>query len=221
MQRTLIALLAAASITSLASAQGALSVRVWDGSAWSTTVNSSGGLVHCAVFISFGTGHGLGGAVYNIQGSGIVGDSVDLASPGLGRQTNFDFGANSQSVFTSAGAFRIDNANDAANDADIGISTAQEAPAFAGSSFNTANPALVYKFDVNVNANAGPRSIDLSVPINQLKHGSIAIYATAQSSASTPITGVTTSGASISVQVPAPASLAILGLTGLIARRRR
>lgn len=221
MQRTLIALLAAASITSLASAQGSLSVRVWDGSAWAASTNSSGGLVHCAVFINFSTGYGLAGAVYNIQGFGINGDTVDLAAPGLGRQPGFDFGANSQAVFADPGHFRIDNANDTHDFNDVGISTAQEAPEFAGSNFNIANPALVFKFDLNVNANVGPRAINLATPLDQLKHGSIAVYAGAHSTASTSLTGITTSGATISVQVPAPASLALLGLSGLIARRRR
>ncbi len=223
MPRTLVALLAAVGIASTASAQATLSVRAWNGSAWSANINTSGGTIHCAMFIGFNPGYGLAGAVYNIQGTGMMfTDSVDIASAGLGRTSAFNFGAASEAIFTANGGFfRIDDAGDAANSVVHGISSAQESPSQSPGTFSIENPALVYKFDLLVNGTNDAHAIDLSVPLNQLKNGVVAVYSAANSTHGTDITSVTTSGATINVVVPAPASIAMLGLGGLLAGRRK
>lgn len=101
-----------------------------------------------AVFVSFTEGVALSGARFNIKSQFMPDDSVvQILGPGLGDQTGFDAAAESNAVFWSGGEFRIDHASDLADSASMGLSVAQLPPVIGGG-LNSANPALVYRFDV-------------------------------------------------------------------------
>ncbi len=226
MKNAVAVLVVVSGIAATASAQSAsmtLKVRNAGDAAWSSSVNLASGVVECAMFIGFDFpgAVGLAGAVYNIQGLGITNDTVDIASAGLDRQSTFNFGASNRAIFMTGNSFRIDDATDAANSVDLGISSSQNTPSALGAAFNGSNPALVYRFNITVGGGAN-HVIDLTAPLAQLKRSLIGIYSSAGASRSTSITtGLTTTGATINVQVPAPASLAMVGLGGLLASRRR
>lgn len=225
MKNVVAALVVGSGIAAGASAQSAsmtLMVREAGTSGWSSSVQVSSGRVECALFLGYDLAGavGIAGAVYNIQGSGLNGDAVDIGALGLDRQPSFDFGLASSAVFVSGSTFRIDNAGDAGNISDLGISTAQNTPIALGSAFNGNNPALVFRFDINVGVGAD-HVIQLNAPLNQLKRSLIGVYASAAATHATSITNVSTSGATINVVVPAPASLPMLGIGGLLAARRR
>ncbi|QOJ00789.1 MAG: hypothetical protein HRU70_09905 [Phycisphaeraceae bacterium] len=229
MKKIVAGLVAVAGLASGASAQSAfMDLKVWDGSAWVNDVAVlPGTVVQAAMFIGFSEGYGLSGAVYQIRGfGGVAGDGVDIASAGLGRQAPFNFGAATQAVFGDGTNWRIDASSDAANSRNAGIATAQNSPPNLGVGFNTDNPALVYRFDIVVSADGTIRSIQLEAPLSELKGatstapGVIGVYTSNQASRGTNYSDVTTDGATIRV-VPTPGALALLGLGGLVAGRRR
>ena len=104
---------------------------------------------------------------------------------------------------------------------DLGISTAQNTPSALGAGFDGSNPALVFRFNIVISGDAD-HVIQLNAPLNQLKRNLIGVYASAGATHATSITtGLSTTGATINVVIPAPSSLGMLGIGGLLASRRR
>ncbi len=180
--------------------------------------------------------YGISGARYNVVSTNAAGwdsagnDSVDL-TPGKGSATDgrvagFDFGGQTQVTFEAANSLRIDAKGDNANNPNAGISTAQNTPGALGANFNTAKVAMVYKF--NVVTSAGhllTDAIELRIADggangspNQIT--SFKGYATSASTLGDAIAGATGDTGRITF-TPAPASLALVGLAGLAAGRRR
>ncbi len=223
MKKMIAGFVALAGIAAGAQAQTAtLDLKVWNGESWVNSVDVlPGATVQAAMFIGFTDAYGFGGAVYNIQGNNLAaGDSVSITGGDNGRQAGFNFGAATQQVYTSGSSFRIDAANDAGNSVNAGIASTQRDPVSAGPAFKTDNPALVYRFTITLGADGSVRTINLSSPLDQLKGGVVGLYATANSTRPTNTQNVSIDGAAINV-IPTPATLALVGLGGLVAGRRR
>jgi len=229
------ALLAVAGVAAASNAQltANMDLKLWNGSAWVDSLNVAyGSTVECVMLIGWsgGSAFGVGGAVYNIQGSGLAGDTViingsadaatGLAAGLLGRDrvAPFNFGAATQAVFTSGSNFRIDASADAGNSNGAGIASSQRDPVNAGAAFVTANPAAVYRFAITVGNS--DHSITLSAPTSEVKRGEIGFFSSSTATRSTTTQVITTDGAVINV-IPAPGAVALLGLAGLVAGRRR
>ncbi|MCC6425292.1 MAG: PEP-CTERM sorting domain-containing protein [Phycisphaerales bacterium] len=180
--------------------------------------------------------YGISGARYNITSTNAAGwdsagaDSVDLStakgSATDGRLAGFDFGGQTQQVFEALNSLRIDAKGDNNNTPNAGISTSQNTPGALGSNFNTAKVAAVYRFQINTSAtHALTDSIVLQImdggangSPNQIT--SFKGYTSSASTSGTDITGATGDTGRITF-IPAPASLALVGLAGLAAGRRR
>jgi hypothetical protein len=169
--------------------------------------------------------YGLSGARYNIisaAGQWDVGgnDVVDL-TPGKGNATDgrvagFDFGGQTQQIFETSNRLRIDAKGDTGNSANAGISTRQNTPGALGGAFNTNKTAVVYRFAINLANRANGDIIDLTAG----EITSFSGYESQASSSGTQIANAVGDSARITV-IPAPASLALVGLAGIAAGRRR
>ncbi|QOJ00790.1 MAG: hypothetical protein HRU70_09910 [Phycisphaeraceae bacterium] len=211
-----------------------MDLRVWDSraghgeGAWVDVIDVLPGTrVEAAMLIGFSEGFGLAGAVYQIRGfGGVAADRVDISSHRfLGRQNRFMFGPATQAVYGDGSAWRIDAAGDDGNSRIFGIATTQNSPANGGG-FDVSNPALVYRFDIIVAADGTSRTIELEAPLSELKGttltspGVIGVYTSSNSVRSVHVSDVSTDGATIRV-VPSPGALALVGLGGRVAGRRR
>ncbi|GMV24642.1 MAG: hypothetical protein AMXMBFR58_06730 [Phycisphaerae bacterium] len=179
--------------------------------------------------------YGISGARYNI--TSLAGDwdnggndSIDL-TPGKGSATDgrlagFDFGGQTQQIFESGNQLRIDAKGDNGNSANAGISTSQNTPGALGTNFNTAKSAVVFKFAINLHAAhvlgdvITLRIMDGAANGSPDQITSFKAYETSGSTAGVQISGETGDTGTITF-VPAPASLALVGLAGLAAGRRR
>lgn len=221
--KNVIALVGVAGLAAAASAQNAvLNVKVsLDGVNWLNHVDvNTGGTVHVGVFLSCEGAYGVGGATYNVTGDNFAaGDAIDIASAGLGRQIPWTFGAATQAVYTSGNSFRVDAANDAGNSAAAGIASTQRDPSSGGANYSTANPGLVYKFDMSFGDIFG-RTLNVGTALDQIKNGVIIYHSSSSATRGTNTTAISTVGSTITV-VPTPASMALVGLGGLVGARRR
>ncbi len=190
------------------------------GATWSDSANVLPGSV---VTVGIFTRHdasvfGFAGAVVRINGTGLAaGDSAGITGVDS-RVAPFNFGASNQAVFASAGAFRIDGAADAANSASVGVSISQRDPSSAGANYQAASGAIGYRFTVSVGADGTIR--DIALFCDQVKNGVMTRHLTSGSTSGSGTTDWSLTGATIHV-VPTPASLALVGLGGLVAGRRR
>ncbi len=158
-------------------------------------------------------------------------DVATVAGGGYGRQPQFDFGALVVTQYTSSGtasppqppgSLRLGAANNANWAAAGGLAITQRDPAFWGTAFITDNPAFVFKFKITLGGSETARDIDINTM--KLNNNRVTVYQSSTSSASgvTNITPVDLLGAVIHVvPIPTPGSLALLGLGGLVAGRRR
>ena len=180
--------------------------------------------------------YGISGARYNITslaGDWDLGgnDSIDLTagkgSATDGRIAGFDFGGQTQQVYETGNQLRIDAKGDNGNSVNAGISSSQNTPGALGTNFNTAKVAVVYKFAVMLHAAHADgdvitlRIMDGGANGSPDQITSFKGYETSSSSAGATITGETGDVGNIHVAVPAPGALALLGLGGLAAGRRR
>lgn len=227
MKNVIIGLVGVAGVAAAANAQVTLNLEVKfstdGGTTWSSTVDANAGsVVQGAIFMS-GSGDGLfglGGATLRMNGTGLIaGESAAFgAGTDTGRVGPFNFGAATNAIFATAGAFRIDAASDAANGSTgAGMTFFQRDPSSGGAAFSQANPALVFRFDVQTAAGRVGNG-DIVVALDQLSRG-VATYYTAGATRPTSI-AANLVGGTITV-VPTPATLALVGLGGLVAGRRR
>lgn len=212
-------------VAGLAAGANAQSVQIdlkvsTDGTNWQDAVEVlPGTTVQGAMFINWSGGYGFAGIVTNITGSGLAaGDSASIA--GGGRQTPWTFGAATDAVYASGNSFRIDAASDVNNSNEQGIAILQNTPSAAGTNYSTVNPALVYRFSIIIGAVDTDRTITLESLLSEVKRGVASIHSSSTSTRGTNVSNLSTDGASIRV-VPAPSALALLGLGGLVAGRRR
>ncbi len=217
-------IVAVAGLAAVANAQSArldLQVSSDGGSTWSDAVNVLPGTnVLVRVRATVENAYGFAGAVGRITGTGLAaGDSASIGGTDA-RVAPFNFGAASQAVFATAGAFRIDASSDAANSNAAGIAILQRDPVSAvpGTYADGTQARTVYAFSVSVGADGSIRSIALNM--DDFKAGVVSVHAAANSTRGTNITAFTVDGAAINV-IPTPATLALMGLGGLVAGRRR
>ena len=225
MKNVIFGLIGVAGLAAGANAQNLnLAVKVsTDGVNWSSNVDVlPGATVQVGIWMSGDANiYGMGGATLRLTGTGTGATAAFADGTALGRVGPFNFGAATNAIFNdSASAFRIDAGADAANaNSSAGLTFFQRDPATATpGTFSQANPALCFRFDVTIGADTTGRTITMI--LDQLSRG-VASYFTA-SNASRPSTAAATMTAgTIHVLVPTPASLALLGLGGLVAGRRR
>jgi MYXO-CTERM domain-containing protein len=223
MKNVIISLIGVAGVAAAANAQNlALSVKfsVDGGATWSSdVVANAGSVVQGAIFMSGDNVYGLGGGTMRMNGTGLIaGESAAFAAgTDTGRVGPFNFGAATNAIFATAGAFRIDASADAANTSTgAGMTFFQRDPSSGGANFTTANPALCFRFDIQTAVGADH---SISVALDQLSRGVATYYSS--SSATRPTTAAAAlNGGTIRV-VPTPATLALVGLGGLVATRRR
>ena len=230
------ALIALAGIAAMANAgaRNAINVMVSSdgGATWSDTLNinqGGSGAVSVGVFYERASGFGFSGSVHNIVvGNWGAGDVVTLLDRGDstqhpdGRQGRFNFGAQRQAAYTTgadAGTLRIAAAGNTQNAAGGGISPKQNTPGASGSLFDTSNPAFGFRFDITLDTSA-LRSLALDTPANRVANFSLYMAADSTSGTNQTLSTVVLDGAVINI-VPAPGSMALLGLGGLAAIRRR
>ena len=196
--------------------------------------------VEVGAFYYRNSGYGLATVVHSITGSPYSAANGDLATvlddnptsslhPD-GRVGNFNFGGQLQSVYQTgtsgvdANRFRIAANGNAADSAAGGISVKQNNPVALGAAFDTRDGVLGYHFKLSLACyNAGAaRTITIDAP--NAKISSYRVYAASTSTTATDIIASlgTTVPATLNVSwAPAPASLALLGMGGLVAGRRR
>jgi MYXO-CTERM domain-containing protein len=204
--------------------------------AWSDNIDvGPGATVFVRVRMSIPDSYfGISGARYNIISTNAGGwdnggdDNIDL-SAGKGNATDgriagFDFGGQTQQVFQAVNSLRIDAKGDTGNSVNAGISTSQNTPGALGTNFNTNKVATVYKFAVVLSGNDAIRTINFLIRdgINGTPDEitSFKGYSTSSSTSGDQISGETGDSGNINV-IPAPASLALVGMGALAAGRRR
>ena len=197
-------------------------------------------VVEVGAFYSFSTGYGLATALHSITGTPYSAANGDLATiiddnptstlhPD-GRVGNFNFGGQFQLVYqtgtsgTDANRFRIGANGNAADNAAGGISTKQNTPVALGTNFDTTNGVLGYHFKLSLACYNGGAARVITLDAPKAKISSFTVYDNAGSSTATNIisTLMASDPATLNVSwAPAPASLGLLGLGGLVAGRRR
>lgn len=193
------------------------------GFTWTNSLFALEGRVRVGVFMSVEGAYGVAGAEFNIALDQIrATDTVDISSPGLGRQFPWNFGSSTQAVYRSADQIRIDAANDEANSADRGIVSMQRDPSSAGGNYSTANFGLVYMFDVIYGRlTPGDAYTTLvQVSLDQIKGGVMSYHSSSSATRSTTTANLFTQSASIH-RFPTPGAASAFGMFGVIVATRR
>lgn len=191
------------------------------GATWSESVNANvGQTVTVGIFAEHDASvYGFGTGVCRIRGNTLAGDAVALV--GAGRVSPFNFGNSPAGIFTNFAdantGFRIDAASDAGDSAAGGVSITQRDPSSAGGNYVSAPSALGFLFTVTV---GNPFGRSINIVLDQVRQGSMAYHSSSSATRGTNTTDWSVDGAVINV-VPTPASLALVGLGGLVAGRRR
>lgn len=189
------------------------------GATWSSQISGNPGtVIQMGIFM---TGpqdvYGMGGATLRLTAEGDITGTTASFAPGTstGRVGPFNFGAATNAIFTTASGFRIDAASDAANaSTGAGMTFFQRDPASAGAGFSTANPALVFRFDILL----GNEGNGMTLTLDQLSRD-VATYYSSASSTRPSSAGATLIGASI--LIPAPASFLLAVIAPVVLRRCR
>ena len=195
-----------------------------NGATWHSNVDAlPGSTVQVGIWMSStGNVYGVGGGTLRLTATGGQNDGAAFAAgTQTGRVGPFNFGTATNAIYGSAGGFRIDSAADQFNSSSTrGLTFFQRDPRTAApGAFNSATSALCFRFDVAIENGGTDRNILMT--LDQLSRGLAAYYSS--STASRPVQlAASLNAGSIHVIVPAPATLAMLGLGGLsLARRRR
>jgi len=242
------ALVALAGIATLASAQvNQIDIKArivgttdWVDSINFVSINNNDPLnLEVAVFYNWTSGVDGGvafsGVTHSVTTSGWnvgAGDTAQfVGSPTDGRQGRFNFGGQTQAFFTTgidAGRLRIGAVSNAGDVAGGGISIKQNTPTASGTLLDTGNPVLAYRFNISIACDdlddATVRSLLIDAPLNKVS----TTYGVYRDLASTSVLNrktslLATDGVDIRANwiIPAPASMALLGLGGLVIGRRR
>lgn len=193
--------------------------------------------IEVGVFYFRSSGYGFSTSVHNIVTSNwgandvaTLLDRADSAKHPDGRQGNFNFGGQAQDKYTTgidAGNLRIAATGNAGDAIGGGISIKQNTPVALGAAFNTADGVLGYRFDITLNnstpGSASSRSLVSNAPLAKVNSYSVYDTNTSTTATSVKATLLDTDVATINAAwvVPAPASLALLGMGGLVIGRRR
>jgi uncharacterized protein (TIGR03382 family) len=217
-------ILAVAGLAAGAQAQGTridLLVSSDGGATWSNNVDVlPGTVVKAAIFVSTDAYGFAGASITALTATGGIGDTAAFAAgSATGRVAPFNFGAATNAIFAIAGGFRIDAASDPGNsNTAAGFLFAQRDPASAGGSYVDASQTrLAFAFDVSVSGDNTLRVINMA--FGPLVRGVATVHTSAGATRGTQVQA-TLDGATITV-VPTPATLALVGLGGLVAGRRR
>lgn len=205
---------AATSIDLLVSSDG--------GATWSNNVAVlPGSVVRCAIFVSTDAFGFAGATIQSLTGAGTAGDSAAFAAGSFtGRVAPFNFGSATNAIFAQANGFRIDASSDAGNsNTAAGLTFAQRDPSSGGLANYAlgSSPAMAFAFDVTVGAGFDR---DIVMTLGALVRGVANVHTSSSATRGTSVQDVTLDGASIRV-VPTPATLALVGLGGLVIGRRR
>ncbi|MDX2147472.1 MAG: hypothetical protein SFZ23_08105 [Planctomycetota bacterium] len=220
-----IALVALAGLATVASAQGTGAIRYETsvgGDAWQTGLRTvtPGTTVNVRVVVSWDVPGALGFAGaqpdFIIDNAG-AGDAVS----NIERPVPFNFAP--QTIVSSrfGNSIKIDDSRDTLGPGlgTRGVTPGQGVQAFTPN-FSTANPAVIFTFSYTPDATATVRDLRFTfiAPTGGNTTDRIfRVYTSANGAQATPTSTVT--GASIAI--PAPGALALLGLGGLAAGRRR
>ncbi len=223
--KNFLGLIAVAGIAAAANAQtGSLTweVSTDGGTTWSNAavLNSAGAVQVRGTFAWSGIAGGLGFGGSQFDALIVGGQATDSVS-GINRPSPFNFAAQTLVASAYAGGIKIDTSADvAAPGAGTGwVNPGQGSPDGIGTNFNTANPVTVFTYTLNVTAE-GVRTI--GNVFNQTTGRALSVYtsaAGAQSRLSASAVAINT--ASVTVLIPTPGTLALAGLGGLAAARRR
>ena len=193
------------------------------GATWSSQVEAvRGSVVQGAIFMSGeGQVYGLGGATLRLTATGA--HQNDSAQFGAGTQTGrvgpFNFGAATNAIYTTADGFRIDAASDPENtNPQAGLTFFQRDPSSGGAGFSTANPALVFRFDVLISSANAERGIQIS--LDELSNGVASYYSSSSATRSTRLAATLSGGTIYAGIFPAPGTLLAVCLGGVLTRRR-
>ncbi len=221
------ALVAIAGLAAAANAgPGKIDILVRNVTAGGAAANSVGGAAGDTIEVQVwyawgnptsGTAVGLATVIHNLS-SADFSSSNTMFDTGDFRAGRFNFGAQTQKAFRSGNSLRI---ADVANDGDLaagGISVKQASPSASGANFDANNPSLGYVFSFVIGAGQGT-DIHFDAALDRINSYRVYTNATNTTGSPTNIGFDATDGAT--VVIPAPASLALLGLGGLVAGRRR
>ncbi len=221
------ALIALAGLTAAVNAgNGQIDILVRNVTAGGAASNSVSGVagetIEVQVWYKWGnptgfTGLGVATVVHNLT-SDDFSSSNTMFDEGDYRAGQFNFGAQTQKAFRVGDTLRIADSLNTGNDTLGGISVKQAAPKSAGASFDASNPAMGYAFTFVIGAG---QSTDIHFDAASAYINSYRVYTSATTTTGTPkdLPFDATDGAT--VVIPAPASLALLGLGGLVVGRRR
>ena len=220
-----------------------------DNNAWTSNYTAQSAnlvdpiVLEVGVFYYRSTGYGLATVVHNIIGSpysGASGDVVSIIDNTTGSTqhpdgrigtgtTGFNNGGQLQAIYTTTaadvGRFRIAASGNPTDLAAGGISIKQNNPVALGTDFITADGVFAYHFKLSLACynNGAQRTVTIDAP--KAKINSYRVYDTATSQTATDVlaslANTVPAVLNVSWAVPAPASLALLGLGGLVVGRRR
>lgn len=228
--KKIVTLVALAGLAGAAQAQTAsIKYEVFDGASWVSSVSVlPGASVKVRMVISWdGQAAGLADALASIRidGAGANNDSATITGAGNGRLAPFNFGAQNLATFTNVpNRLRIDVAGDNTDSTGGQISIFQQAPTSAGTNFSSSKSVVVFAFNYNLAAgNTALRQLEIYT--GNLRSNRVRLYASTASSGPDVTVTLDAAGARgtsgfINV-IPTPGSLALLGLAGLTAGRRR
>ena len=242
------ALVALAGIAAVATADNQIDIkaRIVGTTDWVDSINfvSTDGSplnLEVAVFYNWTSGADGGVAFSGVTHSVVVngwnvaaGDAAAMAgtlgSPTDGRVGNFNFGGQTQGFFTTgidAGRLRLGAASNTNDVAGGGLSIKQNTPVALGAGLDTSNPALGFRFNISIACDdtvaLTVRNMNIDSPLNKVS----TTYGVYRDLVSTTVLNrksslLATDGVAITANwIPAPASMALLGLGGLVIGRRR
>lgn len=223
--KNFLGLIAVAGIAAAANAQsGSLTWQVStdNGATWSNAavLNSAGAVQVRGTFAWTGVANSLGFGGSQFDALIVGGQATDSVS-GINRPSPFNFAAQTLVASAYAGGIKIDTSADvAAPGAGTGwVNPGQGSVDGIGTNFNSNNPVTVFTYTLNVTAE-GVRTI--GNVFNQTAGRALSVY-TSNAGAQTRLsaTAVAINTASVTVLIPTPGTLALAGLGGLAAARRR
>lgn len=211
------------------SAANAASKVVWqvstdNGATWGAARNATAGStvkVRGLVDWTGTTAYGFSGLTQQIFIDNYLGTDggAQVAANGVGNRVGpFNFGAATLAARVTGSTQRIVALGTTGNEGNI--SSGQAAPPTAGPSYSTANPALIFQFDYVLGADASARTLTIRSVVSNASTNGFAYHASASSTSTSFREAGTVENATITI-IPTPGALAVLGLGGLVAGRRR